>query len=114
MTDVCPVRGDLRPHPSMARIAADEPSTVDGVSIGEWTLARAAFTDRHQHAEVNVVVAGELHVTCAGATHVLGPGDRIVVPGGQLARYSAPEYAHMVYVYGPGIPGIADTHYEEF
>jgi ethanolamine utilization protein EutQ (cupin superfamily) len=113
MADASVTRAALRPDHSMERISAGDLSVVDGITVGEWTLTRAAFTDRHRHAEINHVVEGELHVTCAGATHVLGPGDRIVVPGGELARYCAPAFARMVYVYGPGESGIADVRYEE-
>ncbi|MGQ0466668.1 MAG: cupin domain-containing protein [Sporichthyaceae bacterium] len=113
MADAQVTRTDLRPLANMPRIAVTTASDVDGVSVGEWTLERAAFTDRHQHAEINAVTEGELHVTCGGTTHVLGPGDRIVVPGGEKARYCAPVFARMVYVYGPGEPGMAGMLYEE-
>ncbi len=98
---------------SMPRIGGGPTVAVDGITVGEWTLTRAAFTDRHQHAEINTVLEGELHVTCEGTTHVLGPGEAIVVPGGSKARYAAPVFARMSYVYAPGEPGIADVFYEE-
>ena len=98
----------------MPRIAGGPAVVTDGITVGEWTITRAAFTDRHQHAEINTVLEGELHVTCEGETHVLTPGQTIVVPGGSKATYAAPAYARMSYVYGPGEPGIADVSYEEF
>lgn len=98
---------------SMPRLTGGPSAVVDGITVGEWTLTRAAFTDRHHHAEINTVLEGELQVTCEGTTHMLGPGQTIVVPGGSKARYAAPEFARMSYVYGPGEPGIADVEYEE-
>lgn len=98
---------------SMPRLTGGPSAVVDGITVGEWTLTRAAFTDRHQHAEINTVLAGELQVTCEGVTHVLGPGQTIVVPGGSRARYAAPDFARMSYVYGPGEPGMTDVEYEE-
>lgn len=113
MADAVVTRGDFAAIESMPRASARPDTDVDGIRVGEWTLTRAAFTDRHHHAEINVVVAGELHVTCEGQTHVLGPGERIVVPGGSKARYAAPEYARMVYIYAPGERGLFDAAYEE-
>ncbi|MGE0000343.1 MAG: cupin domain-containing protein [Ilumatobacteraceae bacterium] len=83
--------------------------------MGEWSLTKAAWTDRHQHIEVNYVLDGELHVSFDGVTHVAGPGEAITVPAGSLGRYAAPEYARMLFVYGPSIDGHAatDTLYEE-
>lgn len=101
------------PSEGMPRITGGPSVQLDGITVGEWTITRAAFTDRHQHAEINTVLEGELHVTCEGETHVLGPGQTIVVPGGTKARYEAPAFARMSYVYGPGEPGIADISYEE-
>lgn len=106
-------RSDLTPYSTMPRVAARTADVVDGITVGEWSLSGAAFTDRHSHAEINVVVEGELHVTCHGEELVLGPGDRVVVPAGELARYAAPSFARMVYVYGPGPAGMTDVHYEQ-
>src|SRR5689334_12599626 len=97
----------------MPRVAGGPAVVVDGITVGEWTITKAAFTDRHQHAEINTVLEGELHVTCEGETHVLVAGQTIVVPGGSKATYTAPEFARMSYVYGPGEPGIADVEYVE-
>jgi ethanolamine utilization protein EutQ len=83
--------------------------------MGEWSLTRAAWTDRHQHIEVNYVLEGELHVTFDGATHVARSGETVLVPRGSRARYEAPVFARMLFVYGPSTDGHAatDTEYEE-
>ncbi|MBI5090760.1 MAG: cupin domain-containing protein [Actinobacteria bacterium] len=83
--------------------------------MGEWTLSAAAWTDRHQHVEVNYVLDGELHVTFDGETHVVTTGQAVTVPAGTRARYSAPVFARMLFVYGPSTDGHAatDTQYEE-
>lgn len=82
-------------------------STVawESVVLGEWDLERAWLEDQHPHYEINYVLDGELVVTCAGATHRLGPGDTIRVPGGRAARYEAPVYARMLFIYGPNPRG---------
>ncbi len=79
------------------------PGTVawDGIVLGEWELTQAWLEDRHPHDEINYVLDGELVVTCAGAVHRLSAGDTIRVPGGTAARYEAPGYARMLFVYGP-------------
>lgn len=83
--------------------------------VGEWSLERAAWTDRHEHEEINYVLEGELHVTCDGATVIAGPGDVVRVPAGSPARYAAPAFARMVFVYGPSTDGHAtfDAEYTE-
>jgi ethanolamine utilization protein EutQ (cupin superfamily) len=61
------------------------------------------------------VLEGELHVTCDGRREVILPGYAVVVPAGSLARYAAPIYARMLFVYGPSRDGHAmyDGRYEE-
>lgn len=82
--------------------------------LSTWELESAAWTDRHPHTEFNFVVAGELIVEVAGERVVLHAGDSVEIAPGQLARYSAPEFAHMVGVYGPNPHGLVSTdfHYE--
>jgi quercetin dioxygenase-like cupin family protein len=85
------------------------------VVLGEWTLERAAWIDRHLHEELNYVIEGELHVTYDDATYVARPGDVVIVPAGRRARYEAPVFARMVFVYGPSDDGHAafDVEYIE-
>lgn len=87
-----------------------------GIVAGEWSLSAAAWSDRHDHVEINYVLEGELHVTCNGATRVVGTGGFVAVPAGSLARYEAPRYARMLFVYGPSTDGhaSADAAYDEF
>ena len=86
-----------------------------GVVTGEWSLTAAAWSDRHEHVEINYVLEGELHVTCHGATRVVAAGGFVVVPAGCRARYEAPAFARMLFVYGPSTDGhaSADTAYDE-
>lgn len=83
--------------------------------VGEWSLTAAAFTDLHQHVEINHVLEGELHVTWDGQTQIATVGDTVIVPAGSVGRYAAPVYARMLFVYGPSDDGHAATHmrYEE-
>lgn len=78
-----------------------------GYALSEWELERAAWTDLHHHEEINVVVEGELQVECDGTTVIARPGDTVRVPPGRLGRYSAPDYARMIAIYGAN-PGKAD------
>jgi ethanolamine utilization protein EutQ (cupin superfamily) len=77
--------------------------------IGEWSLTAAAWSDCHQHDEINRVLEGELHVTCEGVTEIVRAGETVVVPAGSPARYAAPEHARMMFVYGPSHDGHAAT-----
>ena len=89
--------------------------STDDLVIGEWSLTAAAWTDRHQHDEINRVLEGELHVTCDGETVVVHPGEIVWVPAGSKARYAAPTYARMMFIYGPSNDGHAasDTSFEQ-
>lgn len=108
-------RQPLRPREDRPRMGAGARLAVDGMVLGEWSLRAAAWTDRHGHVEVNHVLEGELHVTVDGTTTVAGPGDTVAVPAGALARYAAPEYARMFFVYSqaPGGHRSDDNRYEE-
>jgi ethanolamine utilization protein EutQ (cupin superfamily) len=106
---------ELVPRTDTPRIRSGKRAAAEHVVVGEWSLDRAAWTDRHLHEEINYVIDGELHVTYDGATYIAGPGDVVVVPAGSRARYAAPRFARMVFVYGPSSDGHAahDTEYEE-
>ena len=101
--------------PDPARMCGVRLVDTPQLVVGEWSMRGAAWTDRHQHDEVNYVLEGELHVTSEGVTTVVTAGAAVRVPAGQLARYAAPTFARMVYVYGPSADGHAatDTCYEE-
>lgn len=99
----------------MPGIGMTDRLTTAGIVVGEWELRSAAWTDRHQHAEINYVLEGELHVSCDAEMRVVVAGEAVVVPAGSQARYAAPAYARMLFVYGPSDDGHAstDTHYEQ-
>src|SRR4051812_30101663 len=105
----------LRSRKDRPRMAGRPPISTGALSVGEWSLAAAVWTDCHQHEEINYVLEGELHVECDGSSAVVGPGDFVVVPAGSRARYAAPTYARMVFVYGPSEDGHAcsQTDYVE-
>ena len=96
------VRGDGR---ASRPILGAGTAAWEGVVLGEWELERAWLEDRHPHDEINYVLDGELVVSCGGAVHRLRAGDTIRVPGGSAARYEAPQYARMLFVYGPNPQG---------
>ena len=109
------VGGPLESRPSRPRVSGGRAVETDELVIGEWSLTAAAWTDRHLHEETNWVLEGELHVTCDGRRDVVVQGNAVVVPAGSLARYEAPIYARMLFVYGPSRDGHAmlDGSYEE-
>ena len=79
------------------------------LAMGIWELRASRWGDCHPHDEVNYVLAGTLVVECDGLTIEGGPGDTIRVPAGHPAYYHAPEYARMLYVYGPNPEGQPST-----
>ena len=106
--------GELRPDSTGAGMGRGARFETDELVIGEWSLTKAAWTDRHHHDEINRVLEGELHVTSDGETTIVHPGEMVVVPAGALARYSAPVFARMMFIYGPSSDGhvASDTKYE--
>lgn len=90
-------------------IRPPDPAGWADVAVSEWELRAAGWSDRHPFSETNIVVAGELHVSCDdGPTVIAGPGDTVVVAAGVTGRYWAPEYARMYGIYGPN-PGAEAT-----
>ena len=107
--------GPLAPRGARLRIRSGRPIATEQLVVGEWSLTSAAWSDRHQHEETNWVLEGELHVTSAGRTAIVRPGQAVVIPPGALARYEAPIFARMLFVYGPSNDGhtMSDGDYEE-
>lgn len=70
-------------------------------ALSEWELEAAEWTDLHHHDEVNIVIAGELHVRAAGTTVIARQGDTVRVAAGNQGIYWAPRYARMIAIYGP-------------
>ena len=76
------------------------------VVMGEWELlAGQGFGDCHPHDEVSYVLEGELEVDAAQVRVRARAGDVVRVPAGTPAYYFAPEYARMLYIYGPNPTG---------
>lgn len=105
----------MMPRAGRPRMQGGRPVATDQLVVGVWSLTAAAWTDRHQHEETNWVIEGELHVTCERRTEVVRTGQAVIIPPGARARYAAPVYARMLFVYGPASDGHAatDTRYEE-
>jgi len=84
------------------------------LAMGEWTLARSGWADRHPFDELNYVLEGRLVVECDGEVLEAGPGETIQVFAGSAAHYHAPERARMIYVYGPNPGGEPSEQLDEF
>lgn len=98
-TDLEPLRG---PRMRSRWIKAPKPEGWSDFALAEWELRAAGWSDKHPHTETNVVIEGELHVSCDDGTTVIArQGDTVTVPAGATGRYWAPDYARMIVVYGP-------------
>jgi uncharacterized cupin superfamily protein len=95
-------------------INADPVGKWDDFRLSEWELTACGWEDFHPHTETNFVLKGELHVESEGKTVILGPGDSARVNPGQLGRYWAPVYAHMVTIYGPNPEGLESDSFRYF
>lgn len=89
------------------------PEGWNGFALSEWELTASGFSDHHPHVEVNVVVAGELHVEANGVEVVAGVGDTVFTPAGAVGKYWAPEHARMIAIYGHNPEGLP-TEYLEY
>lgn len=107
--------GPMTARADRPRMTGGRAVATDELVVGMWSLTAAAWTDRHQHEETNWVVEGELHVTSGSRTEVVRAGQAVIVPPGAPARYAAPVYARMLFVYGPSRDAHAttDARYEE-
>ena len=77
--------------------AADNSSIAAGFMQWEkcsfpWTLT---------YDEIDVVLEGELHITCDGKTHIGKPGDVFLIPKGAAIEFGTPDKVRFVYVTYP-------------
>jgi ethanolamine utilization protein EutQ len=77
--------------------AADKSSIAAGYMQWEncsfpWTLT---------YDEIDVVLEGELHITCGGKTYKGGPGDVFLIPKGSAIEFGSPGKVRFVYVTYP-------------
>lgn len=91
-----------RPRMRTRWIFSPSPEGWPDFALSEWELERAGWSDYHPHTETNVVVSGELFVSCDdGPVVIAAAGDTVTVPAGVVGRYWAPTYARMLAIYGP-------------
>ena len=83
------------------------------LALGVWELRQSEHGDCHPHDEVNYVLEGTLIVDCDGESVEARPGDVVRVPAGRPAFYRAPDYARMVFVYGPNPEGLPPTTFPD-
>ncbi len=92
-----------RPPPAMDVRARDVVTGADGISMtaGVLSLREGSFPWTLDYDEVQLVLEGELHITC-GPERVVGrPGDVIAVPRGSSITFSTPSWARFLYVTYP-------------
>jgi quercetin dioxygenase-like cupin family protein len=104
--ELFPRRAELSDQPSYCfDIIAAPPEGWPDLAMGEWELRGDEVGDQHPHVEVTYVLEGRLVVDCDGERLAAGPGDVVRVPRGRAAYYSAPDYARMLFIYGPNPDG---------
>lgn len=56
---------------------------TDRMTLAYWKIAKGAVLPLHQHPHEQVVTMrdGSLEITAGNVTHLLGPGDVLVIPG---------------------------------
>ncbi|MET0143431.1 MAG: cupin domain-containing protein [Ilumatobacteraceae bacterium] len=90
------------------------PHTADRLDVGVVTLSPGGLTPPHSHdgGQVMVVTAGRGFVECAGQRHLIGPGDVVVCPPGEVHVHGAladEPLSHLTvstrgYVFPDGLP----------
>lgn len=100
-------------EPACRMILPAPPSGWRQPALGIWELRQAGFGDCHPHDEINYVLEGTLIVECDGESVEARPGDVVRVPAGHPAYYRAPDYARMVFVYGPNPDGLPSTSFTD-
>jgi ethanolamine utilization protein EutQ len=100
---------DLQPFPfpgppaAMDVRARDVVTGADGLPMtaGVLSLREGSFPWTLHYDEVQLVLEGELHITC-GQERVVGrPGDVIAVPRGSSITFGTPSWARFLYVTYP-------------
>lgn len=101
------------PRSGCRAIIAPRERGWDQLAMGEWALTAEGFGDCHPHDEVTYVLEGRLEVDCDGVRASAGPGDVVRVPAGRPAYYFAPDYARMLFIYGPNPNGLPATTFQD-
>lgn len=75
----------------------------DGSSIGagfmQWENSTFPWTLNYD--EIDVVLEGELHITCGGKTSIGKPGDVFFIPKGSSIEFGTPSKVRFVYISYP-------------
>tara|TARA_R110001592_G_scaffold363372_2_gene686256 strand:- start:132249 stop:132932 length:684 start_codon:yes stop_codon:yes gene_type:complete len=77
--------------------SADKSSIAAGFM--QWEKSRFPWTLNYD--EIDVVLEGELHITCGGKTSVGKPGDVMLIPKGSSVEFSSPGKVRFVYITYP-------------
>jgi quercetin dioxygenase-like cupin family protein len=73
------------------------------MTFAYYAIAPGADVNEHQHEEEEVwhVIDGKLQISLDGVTRSVGPGEAVVVPGGQPHSVRALESSHVIVVDHP-------------
>lgn len=77
--------------------SADKSSIAAGFM--QWENSRFPWTLNYD--EIDVVLEGELHITCGGQTSIGKPGDVMLIPKGSSVEFSSPAKVRFVYITYP-------------
>jgi len=71
------------------------------IAAGFMQWEKSSFPWTLNYDEIDVVLEGELHITCEGETSVGKPGDVMLIPKGSSVEFSSPNKVRFVYITYP-------------
>jgi len=71
------------------------------IAAGFMQWEKTSFPWTLNYDEIDVVLEGELHITCGGKTSVGKPGDVMLIPKGSSVVFGTPEKVRFVYITYP-------------
>ncbi|WP_339673775.1 ethanolamine utilization acetate kinase EutQ [Dasania marina] len=71
------------------------------IAAGFMQWEKCSFPWTLTYDEIDVVLEGELHITCNGKTHIGKPGDVFFIPKGSAIEFGTPDKVRFVYVAYP-------------
>ncbi|MFA7552821.1 MAG: ethanolamine utilization acetate kinase EutQ [Spongiibacteraceae bacterium] len=76
-------------------------SDNSSIAAGYMQWEKCSFPWTLEYDEIDIVLEGELHISCDGKTYIGKPGDVFFIPKGASIEFAAPEKVRFVYVTYP-------------